>query len=110
MSFVAVYPDKNWDYDYDDGRVIWDGGFITLTPQEAAIFGLLHKAYPHKVNNKKFINALYSAYIADDDLPDDPTGNIHTQACKIRRKLTNAHAPFRIPYADYHGLWLEIPR
>lgn len=109
MNCKAVLPERNWVYDFDDGRVLWDGGHIELTPQEAAIFGLLDKAYPHKVNNRKMINALYPSFMPECDLPDNPTGNIHVQASHIRHKLMNAHAPFRVPFGDSFGLWLEIP-
>lgn len=105
---TTAYPERNWQYDFDDGRVIWAGGHIDLTPQEAAIFGLLHKAYPHKMSNRKIIDALYPDSTIDADLPDDPTSAIHVHASHVRHKLIKANAPLRLPFGDYFGLWLEV--
>lgn len=109
MAFGMALPERNWIYDFDDGRVLWEGGSINLTPQEAAIFGLLDKAFPHKVSNKKFINSLWPSFIPECDLPDNPCSAVHVQACNLRKKLRRAGAPFTLPYGDHFGLWLEIP-
>jgi hypothetical protein len=103
---IIVLP-KTWEFIFEDGAIYWKNGRCDVSPEEAVIFGLLDKAYPHKVNGIIIKQAVWPVYTPDADLPDDPGNAISAVFTHIRRKLESHRAPLRIPPGDQHGYWVE---
>lgn len=104
---MIKFPPKKWEFRFEDGAVYWPKGRCNISPEEAVVFGLLDKAYPHKVSGTLIKNSLWPRYTPDCDMPDDPGNAIAAVVTHIRRKLEATSAPFRIPPGDHHGYWLE---
>lgn len=98
--------EHSWTYDLDEGSIRWPGGFIHLSPEQAAIWGLLERNFPRKVALGKMKHAIWPAHTPDVDLPDAPGKVLQVQISKIRYKLHKAKAPMTISFGDSFGYFI----